>query len=371
MSQPTPTMASATRCNGGVLKRYQSIYGFDDHYPVISLEEGQTPLIPAQNLSHWIAQTYGITGLSIHLKFEGANPTGSFKDRGMTYAVSQAVFEGKSHIVCASTGNTSASAAAYGARAGLKTIILLPAGKVALGKLSQAVMYGAMIVEIEGNFDQALSVVRQFDQAPTVAIVNSINPYRILGQQSGAFEVCDQLGGRAPDYHFIPVGNAGNITAYWQGYKVYQQAGKIAHLPKMCGYEAEGSAAIVLDKVIEHPETLATAIRIGNPASWSGAVAARDESGGWIDMVTDPAIVEAYKALASKEGVFCEPASAASVAGLFKACAANQVPSGSTLVCVLTGNGLKDPDNAIQWGEAQKISAPPDFSQICHQLGLS
>ncbi len=279
--------------------------------------------------------------------------------------------QGATHIICASTGNTSASAAAYGARAKLQTLIILPQGKVALGKLSQAILYGARIVEIEGNFDQALDMVRQIGQAPGVAIVNSINPYRIEGQKTGAFEICDQLGGRVPDYHFIPVGNAGNITAYWRGYKAYYQAGKSTGLPKMFGYEAEGSAAIVRGEKIENPETLATAIRIGNPASWEGAVQARDESGGLIDSVTDDEIVAAYQFLASHEGVFCEPASAASVAGLLKACAQGRVAPNSLITCVLTGNGLKDPDNAIKFGHAEKVTLPPDAGQIAVALGLS
>lgn len=349
----------------GLLERYSAFFDLPEGFPVVTLEEGNTPLIPAPKL----AEATGVPGLKIYLKYEGLNPTGSFKDRGMTYAVSRAKYDGATHIICASTGNTSASAAAYGARAGLKTLIILPQGKVALGKLSQAILYGAQIVEIEGNFDQALDVVRAIGQAQGVAIVNSINPYRIEGQKTGAYEVCDQLE-QAPDYHFIPVGNAGNITAYWQGYKAYQQAGKITSLPIMMGYEAEGSAAIVFNKKIEHPETFATAIRIGNPASWDGAVAARDESGGTIDFVTDGEIGCAYVGLASKEGVFCEPASAASVAGLFKACEQGLVKPNTTAVCVLTGNGLKDPDSAIRLGDADKVTLPADIAAIANYLGL-
>lgn len=351
----------------GVIERYRSFFDIDDQFPVVTLEEGNTPLIPAPA----VARQTGVAGLQVFLKFEGLNPTGSFKDRGMTYAVSRAKAEGATHIICASTGNTSASAAAYGARAGLETLIVLPQGKVALGKLSQAVLYGAKIVEITGNFDQALDVVRDIGQAPGVAIVNSINPYRIEGQKTGAFEICDQLGGRAPDYHFIPVGNAGNITAYWRGYKAYREAGKIESTPKMFGYEAEGAAAIVKGRKIDNPETLATAIRIGNPASWEGAVQARDESGGRIDMVTDEEIVAAYRFLAANEGIFCEPASAASVAGLFKACREGHVVSNSVVACVLTGNGLKDPDNAIRFGEASKITLPPDAQRIAQHLGIT
>lgn len=365
----------------GIIERYWSIYepelrtefGSTDLVDIVTLEEGSTPLIPAPR----IAKETGVEGLRVYLKYEGLNPTGSFKDRGMTMAMTHAKSSGAKIVICASTGNTSASAAAYAARCGLKCIILLPQGKVALGKLSQAILYGAEIIQIDGNFDQALDLVRVIGQADGVAIVNSINPWRILGQQSGAFEVCDQLAldahiklKVAPDYHFIPVGNAGNITAYWAGYKKYLEIGKTNKLPKMMGYEAEGSAAIVYDKIIPNPETLATAIRIGNPASWQGAVAARDESGGVIEAVTDDEIVVAYQKLASYEGVFCEPASAASVAGLFKACAQNQVEPNKTVVCVLTGNGLKDPDNAIKFGSATQTNFPPDADAIMSYLKL-
>lgn len=350
----------------GIIERYRPFFDIDADFPIVTLHEGNTPLIPAPA----IAKETHVQGLHVFLKFEGLNPTGSFKDRGMTFAVSKAKAEGATHIICASTGNTSASAAAYGARAGLETLIVLPQGKVALGKLSQAILYGAKIVEITGNFDQALDVVRIIGKAPGMAIVNSINPYRLIGQRTGAYEVCDQLEGRAPDYHFIPVGNAGNITAYWQGYKAYANTGKIGTLPKMYGYEAEGSAAIVRGQKIEKPETIATAIRIGNPASWEGALQAREESGGKIDAVTDDEIIAAYKLLASREGVFCEPSSAASVAGLLKACTQGLVTSNSTVVCVLTGNGLKDPDSAIQYGEASKVTRPADPQQIADHLGI-
>lgn len=347
----------------GILERYRSFYNLPDDYPIVSLHEGNTPLVPAPALSQWLFEQTGVRGLRIFLKLEGANPTGSFKDRGMTYAVSQAKKDGASVIICASTGNTSASAAAYGARCGLQTIILLPAGKVALGKLSQTILYGCKIIEIDGNFDRALDLVRQLGESGQATIVNSINPYRIEGQKSGAFEICDALG-RAPDYHFIPVGNAGNITAYWRGYCQYADAGRIDALPRMVGYEAEGSAAIVKNCVIEHPETFATAIRIGNPASWDGAVAARDESGGWIDMVDDGEIAWAYHFLASREGIFCEPASAASVAGLIRACREERIDEHATVACVLTGNGLKDPDSAIRLGEAQRVQLPADMDAI-------
>lgn len=353
----------------GILERYRAFYDFDADFPIVSLEEGQTPLIAAPRVADAIAQQAAVKNLRVFLKFEGLNPTGSFKDRGMTYAVSRAVAEGYRHIICASTGNTSASAAAYGARAGLKTLIILPEGKVALGKLSQAILYGASIVEIQGNFDQALDIVRELGETGKVCIVNSINPYRLQGQKTAAFEVCDTLGD-APDDLYIPVGNAGNITAYWMGFKEYAERGLSRKRPRMNGYEAEGSAAIVRGHKIEQPETLATAIRIGNPASWQGAEAARDESGGRIDSVTDDEIVAAYRFLAANEGVFCEPSSAASIAGLFKAAAQGQVRDGATIVCVLTGNGLKDPDSAIRFGMPERAQLPADAGQVARFFQL-
>lgn len=354
----------------GILERYRNFYDFGDDFPIISLNEGNTPLIPAPRVAEEVSRLSGQRGLKVFLKFEGLNPTGSFKDRGMTYAVSKAVADGHTHIICASTGNTSAAAAAYGARAGLKTLIILPGGKVALGKLSQAIMYGASIVEIDGNFDQALDIVRALGETGKVCIVNSINPYRLQGQKTGAFEVCDVLG-EAPDDLYIPVGNAGNITAYWMGFKEYADRGITRKLPRMCGYEAEGSAAIVFGKKIENPETLATAIRIGNPASWQPAENARDESGGRIDYVSDPQIVKAYQFLASREGVLCEPSSAASVAGLFRAAELEQVKENSTIVCVLTGNGLKDPDSAIKYGTPERASLPADADQVAAFFNLT
>lgn len=352
----------------GIIERYKKYYESEvtlpNHFEIISIEEGNTPLIPAPNL----AKLTQVEGLKVFLKYEGANPTGSFKDRGMTFAVSMAKTQGAQTVICASTGNTSASAAAYASRAGLRCVILLPQGKVALGKLSQAILYGAEIIEIEGNFDQALDAVRVVGQEDGVAIVNSINPYRIISQRTGAYEICDQLGGKAPDYHFIPVGNAGNITAYWQGYKAYQADGKISQLPKMMGYQALGASPIVQNKKVDNPETIATAIRIGNPASWEGATTARDESGGVIEAVSDDEIMAAYSKLASLEGVFCEPASAASVAGLLKAACSKALEPSSTVVCVLTGNGLKDPDNAIAYGKAKKISLKPDFDLIAEYV---
>jgi len=352
----------------GIIERYRSFFKIDgkplpQDFPVISLHEGSTPLIPACNVADKLAKDFGVENVNVFLKYEGLNPTGSFKDRGMTYAVSHAKADGAKIIICASTGNTSAAAAAYGTRAGMETMVIIPGGKVALGKLSQAILYGATIVEIEGNFDQALDIVRAFGETGKVTVVNSINPWRIEGQKTSAFEICDVLGD-APDYLFIPVGNAGNITAYWRGFCEYSDSGKSKKRPKMFGYEAEGSAAIVRGQKIDNPETIATAIRIGNPASWQPAEAARDESGGAIDSVTDDEILTAYKFLAGKEGVFCEPASAASVAGLFKAAQNGQLKSGSTVACVLTGNGLKDPDTAIKHGEARHTKLPADMTAI-------
>lgn len=355
----------------GILERYREQFDFlpDDPAAIVTLKEGNTPLIPAPALSRYIASQYGVADLDIHLKFEGLNPTGSFKDRGMTAAVTMAKAQGASHIICASTGNTSASAAAYGARAGLTTLVVIPQGKIAAGKLAQAIAYGATIVEIDGNFDDALKIVRELGDAH-VAIVNSINPYRIEGQKSAAFEVCEQLGNRAPDRLYIPVGNAGNITAYWAGFKAYQQAGKINQLPQLHGFEAEGAAAIVRNEVIAQPETIATAIRIGNPASWQGALAARDESQGSIGCVSDAAILAAWQRLTQGDGVFCEPSSAASVAGLLQAAEAGTLHAGQTIVCVLTGNGLKDSDTVISDITATRLKARPVEAEVRQLLSL-
>jgi len=340
----------------GLIDKYRKYLPVSDNTEIVTLNEGNTPLIKADNL----AKKIGLEA-EVYLKFEGCNPTGSFKDRGMTMAVTKAKESGSKAIICASTGNTSASAAAYGAKAGLKTIVLIPDGYIAMGKLSQAMMYGAKIVAIQGNFDEALEMVLKISENSNITLVNSLNPYRIEGQKTGAFEICDALG-QAPDYHFIPVGNAGNITAYWKGYKEYFENGIIKALPKMMGFEAEGAAAIVRGERIYKPETLATAIRIGNPASWEKAEAARDESHGMIGCVSDEKIVEAYKLLASSEGILAEPASAASVAGLIQAHNNGLVKAGSKIVCILTGNGLKDPDNAIKFGAAEvhKTSANMD-----------
>ncbi|HEY9719581.1 MAG TPA: threonine synthase [Trichormus sp.] len=326
-----------------LIEKYREFLPLTDKTPIISLGEGNTPLIKAVNLPSAI----GLPQLQLYFKFEGLNPTGSFKDRGMTMAMSKAVEEGAKAVICASTGNTSASAAAFAAKAGLKCYVLLPSGKVALGKLAQALLYGAQVIQIDGNFDQALDLVREIGKELNITIVNSINPYRLEGQKTAAFEVVEQLGS-APDFLYIPVGNAGNISAYWRGFKLCKETGRAQSAPKMYGFEAEGSAAIVYGKVIEAPETIATAIRIGNPASWKEAEAAARDSGGAIDFVSDDEILAAYKLVAQHEGIFCEPSSAASLAGLIKNISKNAVPSDAKIVCVLTGNGLKDPDTPMK-----------------------
>ena len=319
----------------GVIEEYRKFLPVSDGTPVVTLQEGGTPLVPAPRISDRV-------GANVFLKYEGLNPTGSFKDRGMTMAISKAVEEGAKAVVCASTGNTSAAAAAYASRAGLTCVVLIPEGYIALGKLAQALIHGAKVLQIRGNFDVALSIVREMGEREPITVVNSVNPYRIEGQKTGAFEVVDALGD-APDVHCIPVGNAGNITAYWKGYLEYREAGRSTRLPRMLGFQAAGAAPIVLGHPVEEPDTIATAIRIGKPASWYGATSAASESGGAIEAVTDEEILAAYRLLAAEEAMFCEPASAASVAGLIK----YGVPEGSTVVCVLTGHGLKDPDTAI------------------------
>lgn len=328
----------------GLIEKYRKFLPVNKNTKIISLCEGNTPLIKADNF----AQAIGLKA-DIYLKYEGLNPTGSFKDRGMTMAVTKAVEDGATAIICASTGNTSASAAAYAARAKIKCYVLIPDGHIAMGKLSQAMMYGAKVIAINGNFDEALSAVREISSKYPITLVNSVNPYRIEGQKTGAFEIVDALND-APDYHFIPVGNAGNITAYWKGYKEYFENKLSTKLPKMMGIQAAGAAPIVLGHKVENPETIATAIRIGNPASWKYAEAARDESKGTIDMVVDEEILEAYRLLARTEGVFAEPGSIASIAGLIKL--KDQVKEGSKVVCILTGNGLKDPTTAIEHSRA-------------------
>ncbi|MEW6606585.1 MAG: threonine synthase [bacterium] len=346
----------------GIIAQYKDFLPVLDKTPIITLKEGNTPLIEAKNLSEVIGGN-----LKIYLKYEGLNPTGSFKDRGMTLAISKAVEEGSKAVMCASTGNTSASAACYAALAKIDCVVLIPEGAIALGKLAQALMHGAKVLAVQGNFDDALNLVREITAKYPVTLVNSINPYRIEGQKTGAFEIVDVLG-KAPDYHAIPVGNAGNITAYWKGYKEYKQAGKIASLPKMLGFQAAGAAPIVEGRIIENPQTIATAIKIGNPASWKQASAARDESGGIIDKVTDEEIIEAYKMLAALEGVFVEPASAASVAGVIKLNKQNYFNRLSTIVCILTGHGLKDPDRAIKVAP-QPTVVPAKLEKIVELLG--
>ncbi|MBF0490664.1 MAG: threonine synthase [Candidatus Omnitrophica bacterium] len=325
----------------GLINHYRDYLPVSDKTPVVTLYEGNTPLIPAESLNT-------ITGLQVFLKYEGLNPTGSFKDRGMTMAITKAKEKGASVVMCASTGNTSASAAAYAARAGLKCVVLIPNGNIALGKLAQAMVHKAQVIAIDGNFDDALNLVKDITSNYPVELVNSLNPYRIEGQKTAAFEVCDFLGD-APEFHAIPVGNAGNITAYWKGYKEYKKAGRSQSLPVMLGFQAAGSAPIVYNKIIENPETIATAIRIGNPASWKTAIEARDESKGLIDAVTDEEILEAYHLLAETTGIFVEPASAASVAGIVKLAKAGYFnDKGGRIVCTVTGHGLKDPKTAMK-----------------------
>ena len=355
-----------TKCApySGLINRYRKFLPVSENTPVITINEGNTPLIKADNL----AKNIGLNA-NLYLKYDGANPTGSFKDRGMTMAVSKAVEAGSNAIICASTGNTSAAAAAYGAKAGLKTVVLIPDGYIAFGKLSQAMMYGAEVVAINGNFDEALEIVLEMSQKYPITLVNSVNPFRIEGQKTAAFEICDVLG-KAPEYLCIPVGNAGNITAYWKGFKEYYDKGISSNKPKMYGFEAEGAAAIVKGERIYKPETIATAIRIGNPASWKQAEAARDESGGIIDFVTDDEIIAAYKLMASTEGVLAEPASAASVAGLIKSSKLGKIQEGVDIVCVLTGNGLKDPDSAIKYSGCEVKKTSSNIEDIVKVLGL-
>ena len=342
----------------GLIEHYRRFLPVTDKTPVVTLNEGNTPLIESPALADRVGRN-----VKIYLKFEGANPTGSFKDRGMTVAMSKALGEGVRAVICASTGNTSASAAAYAGRAGLQAYVLIPKGAVALGKLSQSLMHGARVVEVIGNFDICLKVVRDVAERDPVRIrlVNSVNPDRIAGQKTGAFEICDQLGD-APTHHFLPVGNAGNITAYWAGYQEYKSVGLSQRLPKMMGYQASESAPIVVGHPIDDPHTVATAIKIGNPASWKSATAARDESGGIIDMVTDSEILAAYRLIAA-QGVFAEPASAASVAGLLKFSASGGLKPGSIAVCTLTGHGLKDPDTAMK-NLGNTVVVEPDIAKI-------
>lgn len=352
----------ATRLNWpGVISAYQEFLPVTDKTPLVTLFEGNTPLIPSSSISKRI-------GANVYFKYEGLNPTGSFKDRGMVMAVAKAIESGSKAIMCASTGNTSASAAAYAARCGLRCLVLIPEGKIALGKLAQALFYGANVIAVQGNFDVALGLVRKITAEHPITLVNSLNPYRIEGQKTAAFEVCDALG-CPPDYLSIPVGNAGNITAYWRGFREYAEIGKIHKLPKMIGFQAEGAAPIVKGHIVENPETVATAIRIGNPASWKTAVEAARDSGGFIDSVTDAEILSAQRLLAQEEGIFAEPASAASLAGVLKHAKKGLFSSKDTVVCVLTGNGLKDPDIALRQVK-EPLSLPADEEAILNAFLL-
>ena len=357
----TQTRASAGRQWRGLLAEYGDRLPISDATPHVTLREGGTPLIHSQSLS-------AVTGCEVWLKFEGTNPTGSFKDRGMTVAISKAVEDRDEAVICASTGNTSASAAAYAAKAGVTCAVLIPKGKIALGKLAQALVHGAVVIQVDGNFDLALDMCRTLDEKYPVRLVNSVNPDRIAGQKTAAFEVCDFLG-RAPDVHVMPVGNAGNITAYWAGYREYHADGVTDSLPVMRGFQAAGAAPIVRGAVVTEPSTIATAIRIGNPASWTSATEAAQESGGSIRAVTDREILQAYRRVA-REGVFCEMASAASVAGLLALSQAGELAAGSSVVCVLTGHGLKEIDWAITGAAAPPV-IPPDVDIAAELMGLS
>ena len=360
----SPGPATPSTAWRGVIDRYARYLPVSDATPIISLNEGNTPLIRVDNFVEAIGGKF-----QLWLKYEGLNPTCSFKDRGMTMAISKAKERGAEAVICASTGNTSASAAAYAARAKLKCIVLLPNGKIALGKLAQALMYGATTIAIEGNFDDALSIVRELGETGKVEVVNSINPVRIEGQKTAAFEICDQLG-RAPDFHFLPVGNAGNITAYWKGYKEYYSVRKADRLPKMYGFQAAGAAPIVDGNPVEHPNTIASAIRIGNPASWQGASNALKESKGHIGKVTDEEILAAYKLIARTDGIFVEPASAAPLAGLIQCVKLNRIPADSVITATMTGHGLKDPDNAIKTAGLEPIIVEPTREAVWKVIGL-
>lgn len=345
----------------GIIEEYRKFLPVGDRTPIMTLLEGHTPLLPARRLAEKVCP-----GRDLYLKVEGANPTGSFKDRGMTMAVSKAVESKAKGLMCASTGNTSASAAAYGAKAGLPVYVVVPAGNIALGKLTQALMHGARVIQIEGNFDQALTIVKDLCQETAIELVNSINPFRLEGQKTAAMEICDQLG-YAPVIHALPVGNAGNITAYWRGYREYQQAGQTQRLPRMFGFQAEGAAPLIRGHVVDSPKTIASAIRIGNPASWSFALQAVEESHGHLDMVSDEEILRAYQMVASEEGIFCEPASAASLAGIEKMNRAGLLPQEGTIVCTLTGHGLKDPDTAISVSY-RPVTVPATHEAVRAQL---
>lgn len=340
----------------GIIKKYHKYLPLDEKY-IVSLNEGNTPLLKSKRLREYLKLP-----CELYFKYEGLNPTGSFKDRGMTYAISKAHAQGSQAIICASTGNTSAAAAAYAARAGMKSVVMIPKGKIAFGKLSQAIRHGAKVVQVSGNFDDALQAVLHIVKHYPITLVNSLNPDRLQGQMTAAFEIVEALGD-APDFHFIPVGNAGNITAYWNGYKIYHQEKKSKTQPKMMGFQASGAAPIVKNKIIKNPETIATAICIGNPANWKNAQIAQQQSAGLIGAVTDKQILQAYDLLAKYEGYFCEPASAASVAGVIKMAKENLFQPGQKVVCTLTGHGLKDPDTAIA-NSIKPVTVSKDIKEI-------
>ncbi|MGE5417419.1 MAG: threonine synthase [Acidobacteriota bacterium] len=340
----------------GIVEEYREYLPVTDTTPIVSLQEGNTPLVFAPAISDR-------AGTEVYLKFEGANPTGSFKDRGMAMAMTKAAEDGAQVVMCASTGNTSAAAAAYAARSGIKCVVLIPDGKIALGKLAQALIYGAQVLAVQGNFDQALNIARDLTAKHPITLVNSVNPYRIEGQKTGAFEICDRLG-QSPDYLAIPVGNAGNITAYWKGFVEYFKKGIITGSPRMIGFQAEGAAPIVRHEIVTNPETIATAIRIGNPASWKQAEEAAHQSGGSISAVTDEEILEAYEFVAKKEGIFCEPASAASIAGVLKMGSFGKFKKEQKVVCILTGHGLKDPDIAVKTADIAPKVVPADEKAV-------
>ena len=347
----------------GLIEEYREYLPVSEKTPIVTLQEGNTPLIPVPALAELIGRQ-----VRVFVKYDGLNPTGSFKDRGMTMAISKAKEAGAKAVICASTGNTSAAAAAYARRGGMNAFVLIPEGYVALGKLAQALLYGAEVLAIKGNFDQALEIVREMAESYPVTLVNSVNPYRLEGQKTGAFEVVDSLG-NAPDWLCIPVGNAGNITAYWMGFCQYHQAGKCDRLPRMMGFQAAGAAPLVTGQPVAHPDTIATAIRIGNPASWEKAVAVKSASKGSFHAVTDEEILDAYRLLASEEGIFCEPASAASVAGMLKV--KDQIPDCATVVCVLTGNGLKDPETAIKHNHSKfQTGVAPELKAVAQAMGF-
>jgi len=364
MQPAFPASSSTPSRWEGVIRRYAAYLPVSAATPVVTLLEGNTPLVPVPNFVAAIGGRF-----DLFLKYEGLNPTCSFKDRGMTLAVSKAKERGAQVVICASTGNTSAAAAAYAARARMKCVVLLPNGKIALGKLAQALMYGAQTIAVEGNFDEALRIVRELGETGKVEVVNSVNPVRIEGQKTAAFEICDTLG-RAPDFHFLPVGNAGNITAYWKGYREYHAAGKADRLPHMIGWQAAGSAPIVDGHPIENPHTIATAIRIGNPASWNEATRAMVESNGFIGKVTDEDILEAYRLMAREDGVFVEPACAAPLAGLIRWTKEGKIPAGSVVTATMTGHGLKDPDTAIQASGFKPTVVPARLQEVMQVMGL-